>query len=258
MEINVQFLEFLSDDKAYIDWVTANPNGFVINTSKGKRLDYRVLHAADCSYVNKLQGSAQEGGFTERNYIKICSLSVDSLREWTKLEGETSGKFTQECARCKPWEKPDYSQIDNSENETLSLGCVKILYEKYLELVRFEVLELGVKPTEVRHLIGRLGEFYCALVVDASISHVVNQHGFDVISSTGRRISVKTTAQKSGFVAISSKTLEHVDDLMILQYKDHHLHEIYYGDINKAIRAARFYANNKKYELDISKARVLA
>ncbi|WP_024612746.1 hypothetical protein [Pseudoalteromonas sp. TB64] len=253
----MSFSEFINDEYKYINWIQSNPNGFVINTSKSKRLDYRVLHTADCSYVTTLQGNAQEDGFTERGYIKICSTNVESLRDWTKQEGEKNGLFTQECARCKPWEHNSYSKGIAQFDDLLTLSNIKELYEKYLALVRFEVQKLGVKPTEVRHLIGRLGEFYCALIIDGSISHVVNQHGFDVLSKTGRRISVKTTSQKTGFVAISANTLEKVDDLMILQYKNDGLHEVYFGDINKAVSAARFYANINKYELDISKAKKL-
>ena len=253
----MSFSEFISDECKYINWIQSNPNGFVVNTSKNKRLDYRVLHTANCSYVTKLQGNAKEGGFTKRDYIKICSTNIQSLRDWTMLEGNKNGSFTQECGRCKPWKHNRYCKEITQPDDLLTLSNIKELYEKYLALVRFEVQKLGVKPTEVRHLIGRLGEFYCALMIDGSISHVVNQHGFDVISKTGRRISVKTTAQKTGFVAISANTLDQVDDLMILQYKDDHLHEVYFGDINKAVSAARYYINVKKYELDISTAKRL-
>ena len=135
---------------------------------------------------------------------------------------------------------------------------IKILYEKYLELVDLEIREFGVKPTEVRHLIGRLGEFFCALETGGTLTHTANQHGFDVVSSSGRRISVKTTAQKTGFVPISAATLDKVDDVMILQFKDGALNIVYYGVILKAVEAARFYENVGKYELDISKARKLA
>jgi len=135
---------------------------------------------------------------------------------------------------------------------------IKILYEKYLELIHLEVLEFGVKPTEVRHLIGRLGEFYSALKVNGTLAHTPNQHGFDVVSESGRRISVKTTAQITGFVPISASTLDKVDDIIILQYINGGLQEVYYGEISKAVEAARFYEKNGKYELDISKARKLA
>ncbi|CAC9550909.1 hypothetical protein [uncultured Gammaproteobacteria bacterium] len=133
---------------------------------------------------------------------------------------------------------------------------IQILYKKYSDIVKLEVSDFGCKPTEVRHLIGRLGEFYCALHVGGNLSHEANQHGFDVISKDNRKISVKTTAQKSGFVAINSKTLNKVDDLMLLQYKDENLEIVYYGDIDKAIKVSRMWEG--KYELDISKAKKIS
>lgn len=139
----------------------------------------------------------------------------------------------------------------------ISQERITTLYNKYRELIELEVSEFGVKPTEVRHLIGRLGEFYCALETNGELAHTANQHGFDVLSSTGRRISVKTTAQKRGFVPISASTLDKVDDVMILHFKNGALDIVYYGEITKAVEAARFYEHVGKYELDISRARKL-
>ncbi|KXK01434.1 MAG: hypothetical protein UZ17_ACD001001657 [Acidobacteria bacterium OLB17] len=132
------------------------------------------------------------------------------------------------------------------------------LLDRYLELLRLEVDELGVKPTELRHLIGRIGEFYCALTVDGSLAIQTNQPGFDVLSPAGRRISVKTTAQSSGFVAISKSTEGEADDLMVVRYKDGALSTIYYGPINVATANARFYQPSGNYELDLTKAEKLA
>ena len=135
---------------------------------------------------------------------------------------------------------------------------IQQLYDKYLELVRLEIVEFGVKPTEVRHLVGRLGEFHCALQVGGTLAHLANQHGFDVICRNGRRISVKTTAQTTGFVPIGKSTIDKVDDLMIIQYRDGELSIVYYGPVGPAAAAARYYDHVGKYELDISKARRLA
>jgi hypothetical protein len=134
---------------------------------------------------------------------------------------------------------------------------IRVLYEKYFELIKLEISEFGVKPTEVRHLIGRLGEFHCALAVNGTLARTANQHGFDVISKNGRKISVKTTAQIVGFIPISSSTISRADDLMIIQYQDQKLSIVYFGDINKAVSASRHYPKSGKYELDISKARKL-
>lgn len=135
---------------------------------------------------------------------------------------------------------------------------IQQLYDKYLELIRLEIVEFGVKPTEARHLIGRLGEFHCALQVDGTLAHLANQHGFDVICRNGRRINVKTTAQTTGFVPIGKARIDKVDDLMIIQYRDGELSIVYYVPIGPAAAAARYCDHVGKYELDISKARRLA
>lgn len=156
----------------------------------------------------------------------------------------------QEISRPNPAPKRHMQMISSRQ--------IKILYEKYLELIRLETTKFGVRPTEVRHLIGRLGEFYCALQVKGTLASTPNQPGFDVISKEGRRISVKTTAQKSGFIPISSTTIDKVDELMIIQYWDENLSVIYHGDIKAAVKAARHYKEVGRYNLDISKARQLA
>ena len=140
----------------------------------------------------------------------------------------------------------------------ISSERINQLYIKYRELVELEVKEFGVKPTEVRHLLGRLGEFYCALKLDGTLAHEANQHGFDVIDKSNRKVSVKTTAQKTGFVPINISTVNKVDDIMIIQYIENELHIVYYGPIQQAIEAARYYPKNGKYELDISKAKKIA
>ncbi|MCX7562846.1 hypothetical protein OS176_04705 [Xanthomonadaceae bacterium XH05] len=140
----------------------------------------------------------------------------------------------------------------------LSPEQLQILRDKYLELIRLEVDQFNVKPTEVRHLIGRLGELQCALEVGGTLAHVVNQHGFDVTSPEGTRISVKTTAQTAGFVNLRNvKSINTAEELMILQYRagEDELSVVYHGPIAQAREAARLYRQH--YELDLSTARRL-
>lgn len=132
---------------------------------------------------------------------------------------------------------------------------IEKLYQDYLELLEVEINILGCKPTELRHLIGRLGEFKCALITKGQLSALPNQHGFDVIAKCGRKISVKTTAQTSGFVTINSKTVDLVDELMIIQFRNNEFSISYHGPVKPALAAARLYKG--KYELDIEKARRL-
>lgn len=80
-------------------------------------------------------------------------------------------------------------------------------------------LQWGVEPTELRHLCGRIGELYAALIANGQMAQQVNQPGYDVVSGTGERISVKTTAMMnaSGHVTFSLKSLALVDRVMVLR-----------------------------------------
>ncbi len=77
----------------------------------------------------------------------------------------------------------------------------------------------GVAPTELRHLCGRIGELYAALIANGQMAPEVNQRGYDVVSDTGERISVKTTAMMgpSGHVSFNSSSMESVDRVMVLR-----------------------------------------
>lgn len=121
-----------------------------------------------------------------------------------------------------------------------------------------EIKVLGVAPTEARHLIGRLGEFHCALQVGGTLAHTPNQHGFDVVCRNGRRISVKTTAQASGFVAIGKTTANLADDLMVVQYLEGKVTTVFYGPMAAAVEVARHYKPTNNFEFDLSRARKLA
>ena len=132
----------------------------------------------------------------------------------------------------------------------------RVLYDRYLELVRSEMDEFGVKPTAIPHLMGRLGELHCALEVRGTLADMTNQPGFDVESHDGKRISVKTTAQVSGFVSISASTLQKADELMLVQYLNGQPQTVFRGSVQKAITGTRMWEG--RYELDIGRARKLS
>ena len=77
----------------------------------------------------------------------------------------------------------------------------------------------GVPPTELRHLCGRIGELYAALITNGQMATEVNQKGYDVVSGDGEKISVKTTAMmgSGGHVNFNSNTLELVDRIIVLR-----------------------------------------
>ena len=80
-------------------------------------------------------------------------------------------------------------------------------------------LAWGVPPTELRHLNGRIGELYAALITNGQMATDVNQQGYDVVADSGERVSVKTTGVMtgSGHVSFNPNTLELVDRVIILR-----------------------------------------
>jgi len=141
------------------------------------------------------------------------------------------------------------------EAPPLKLDQIETLYEEYLSLLKLETCVFGCEATETRHLIGRIGEFKSALETQGSLAKRVNQAGFDVISPSGRKISVKTTAQKTGFVSFNRKTTHLVDDLMVIQFKDGDFAVVFHDSIDVAINHSRIYKD--RYEFDIGKANAL-
>ncbi len=80
-------------------------------------------------------------------------------------------------------------------------------------------VEWGVPATELRHLCGRIGELFVAVITNGRMATEVNQKGYDVVSSANERISVKTTATvgTASHVSFNVKTLEHVDRVIVLR-----------------------------------------
>lgn len=116
---------------------------------------------------------------------------------------------------------------------------LETLRDRYLELIKEEVELFGVQPTELRALVGRLGEIECVRRVNGSFPEAVNQHGYDVICSKGRRISVKTTAVRDEEmhqpIKFNLKTIDQVDDVMVLRFKNGALETLYYGPVEKVV-----------------------
>src|SRR3954471_2538304 len=80
-------------------------------------------------------------------------------------------------------------------------------------------LQWGVPPTELRHLCGRIGELYAALITNGQMAVTVNQQGYDVVSAEGERVSVKTTAKMdgAGHIAFNPNSLTKVDRVIVLR-----------------------------------------
>lgn len=76
------------DDSAYLGWLTANPNGYVINAEPGWR-GYVLLHLATCTHIRN------RPPFIGPTYTKYCS---DSAAE---LDGRALQRRGAAAPRCK-------------------------------------------------------------------------------------------------------------------------------------------------------------
>jgi hypothetical protein len=78
---NEDVLIFRADDAAYLRWISEHPGGYVVNAERNLRPSYLKLHRATCTW---LSGRGEPGAYTERQYIKICSTSLDALGHWAR------------------------------------------------------------------------------------------------------------------------------------------------------------------------------
>ena len=108
------------------------------------------------------------------------------------------------------------------------------LLNKYIEILKVEEA-LGTPATEMRALIGRLGEIYAVMKTDGKLAEITNQKGFDVIQGNGRTLSVKTTATLKSTININKNTAHLADDTMVVLYEDGQLKVIYHNDTKTLI-----------------------
>ena len=119
-------------------------------------------------------------------------------------------------------------------------------------------LDWGAPLAELRHLTGRIGELYAAMLTRRQMAGAVNQRGYDVVGFDGERISVKTVTS-SGRATFNPRTLALVDRIVVLRIGtdadngvaieivldvlradfDHHLRYLANGEVDFPIRPSR-------------------
>ena len=98
-----------------------------------------------------------------------------------------------------------------------TLSQVQIIQSLAEALSWFEKeLSWGVSPGELNHLTGRIGELYAAMITRGQMALDTNQRGYDVVSTSNERISVKTITS-STHVGFNASTFHHVDRVMVLR-----------------------------------------
>ena len=105
----------------------------------------------------------------------------------------------------------------NDTSRAASLSQVQIIRSLAEALAWFEKeLGWGVNPSELRHLTGRIGELYTAMITRGQMALAVNQRGYDVVSAEGQRISVKTVTT-SNHLTFRKSTIHEVDRVVVLR-----------------------------------------
>ena len=92
----VQVKVFDNDDTSYERWLTANPDGFVVNCGRPATASYIVLHRASCGTIT---GTPARGGTWTVAYRKVCAQSRAELNAWAQHE---AGARPSPCGLCRP------------------------------------------------------------------------------------------------------------------------------------------------------------
>jgi hypothetical protein len=92
---------FEDDDPGYMAWLAAHPEGYVANARKARTPDYYFLHTSVCHHIAQRQPQHAANGFTGTDYIKVCSDSIQALRQWGQAKLGIVD-FTGRCDTCGP------------------------------------------------------------------------------------------------------------------------------------------------------------
>jgi hypothetical protein len=90
-------ITFDRQDQAYLDWIDRHQHGFVVNAYRNLSPGYLRLHRASCGTISGIP--ARGSTWTDGDFVKVCSETIEDLRRWTGRE--TTGALTA-CKLCRP------------------------------------------------------------------------------------------------------------------------------------------------------------
>ena len=96
-----RMIRFSEDDRGYLAWIAAHPDGFVLNVRCPSDSRCVVLHRANCTSISN--DTYELNAFTGRKHHKICATSEAELKLAAKSEGRLDGTFSKRCGLCGPW-----------------------------------------------------------------------------------------------------------------------------------------------------------
>lgn len=77
-----EYVQFVSDDEGYFNWLQENPHGLVVNSHRVPESSYLMLYRASCTTIN----TPDRTNWTTTGYIKTCSAGVTALVDWADRE----------------------------------------------------------------------------------------------------------------------------------------------------------------------------
>lgn len=83
---------YVDNEDGYRDWLAANPDGFVLNTTRVPSAPYLILHRSSCRTINR---PADQRAWTH-DYGKACANTRSAIEAWARV---TTGGVS-ECRLC--------------------------------------------------------------------------------------------------------------------------------------------------------------
>lgn len=88
---------FTDDDAAYLNWLAANPHGFVLNAERNPNPGYLILHRAACKSISR--SAEPPVRWTTGGYLKVCAATTSEIEDWCFAQ---TGGHPQPCGQCRP------------------------------------------------------------------------------------------------------------------------------------------------------------
>ena len=81
-----------------MEWLSATPHGFVLNTHKILGSSYVRFHRATCRHISRKE-IAHADAYTTSTYIKVCSGNLSDLIEWASTNRRKAVTYVT-CKEC--------------------------------------------------------------------------------------------------------------------------------------------------------------
>ena len=111
---------FDSGDQPFLDWITDNQDGYVLNVMRNAGSAFGVLHRSGCGHLTGLVTGQAEDAYTTQNVIKVCSLEAEVLTGWLSRERPAAVEKLRLCKDCQPGHRREVQ----FQGQTVSRGRV--------------------------------------------------------------------------------------------------------------------------------------